>query len=118
MEWNGGKQTRLDTLRATELTGTLDEAGAVELAALIESLEAEERERLAPTMAQMRAEQVALRQQVQESEAANERLVMLAVQQEHLLADGRQLLHDLQSRHQALREAYRRVTGEPLSVAV
>ena len=118
MEWNEKKQTRLDALRAAELAGTLDKVGEAELVALIESLEAEERERLSPALAQMRAEQVALRQQVQESEVANERLVMLAVQQEHLLADGRQLLHDLQSRHQALREAYRRVTGEPLSVAV
>lgn len=117
MEWNDEKQTRLDALRAAELTGTLDEAGEAELAALIEFLEAQERERLAPALAQMRAEQAALRQQVQESEAASERLVMLAVQQEQLLADGRQLLHDLQSRHQVLRETYQRVTGEPLSVA-
>jgi len=117
MEWNDEKQARLDALRAAELTGTLDEASKVELTALIESLEAEERERLAPASAQMQAEQAALRQQVQESEAANEQLVTLAAQQEQLLADTRRLLRDLQRRHQAIQEAYQHVTGEPLSVA-
>ena len=117
MEWNDEKQARLDALRAVELTGTLGEASKAELTALIESLEAEERERLAPALAQMRAEQAALRQQVQESEAANEQLVILAAQQEQLLADARRLLRDLQRRHQAIREAYQHVTGEPLSVA-
>ena len=118
MEWNDEKQARLDALRAVELTGTLGEASKAELTALIESLEAEERERLAPALAQMQAEQAALRQQVQESEAANEQLVILAAQQEQLLADTRRLLRDLQRRHQAIREAYQHVTGEPLSVAM
>ena len=117
MEWSDEKQARLDALRAAELTSTLDETGKAELAALIESLEAEERERLAPAWAQTQAEQDALRQQVQESESANEQLVILAAQQEHLLADARRLLRDLQRRHQAIREAYQHVTGEPLSVA-
>jgi len=89
MEWNNEKQARLDALRAAELTGTLDEASKAELATLIESLEAEERERLAPALAHMQAEQAALRQQVQESEAENEQLVILAAQQEQLLADAR-----------------------------
>ena len=67
MEWNDEKQARLDALRAAELTGTLNEASKAELTALIESLEVEERERLAPALAQMLAEQAALRQPVQES---------------------------------------------------
>jgi len=96
MEWNDEKQARLDALRAAELTGTLDEADKAELAALIESLEAEERERLAPALAQMQAEQATLRQRVQESEAENEQLVTLAAQQEQLLADARRVLRDLQ----------------------
>ncbi|MBM4467278.1 MAG: hypothetical protein FJ014_17275 [Chloroflexi bacterium] len=112
--WNDKKQARLDALRAAELAGTLDEASKAELTALIESLEAEERERLAPALAQMQAEQAALRQQVQESEAANEQLVILAAQQEQLLADARRLLRDLQRRHQAIQEAYHHLTGEPL----
>jgi len=117
MKWSDEKQARLDALRAAELTGTLDETSKAELIALIESLEAEEQERLAPALAQMQAEQATLRQQVQESEAANEQLVILAAQQEQLLADARRLLRDLQRRHQAIQEAYHRVTGEPLSVA-
>jgi len=117
MEWNDEKQARLDALRAAELMGTLDKTDKAELTTLIEALEAEERERSAPALARMRAEQAALRQQVQESEAANEQLVILAAQQEQLLADARQLLHDLQRRHQAIQEAYQHVTGEPLSVA-
>jgi len=117
MEWNDDKQARLDALRAAELIGTLDKASKAELTALIESLEAEERERLVPALAQMQAEQAALRQQVQESEAANEQLVTLAAQQEQLLADARRLLRDLQRRHQVIQEVYQHVTGESLSVA-
>jgi hypothetical protein len=118
MEWDDEKQARLDGLRAAELAGTLDEAGRAELAALIESLEAEERERLAFAVARMRAEQATLRRQVQESEAANEQLVLLAAQQEQLLADARRWLRDLRSRHQAIQEAYQHITGKPLSVAM
>jgi hypothetical protein len=114
MEWNDEKQARLDALRFAELTGTLDEASKAELTVLIESLEAEERERLAPALAQIRAEQAVLRQQVQESESANEQLVILASQQEQLLADARRLLRDLQRRHQAIREAYQHITTEPM----
>jgi len=117
MGWNNRKQARLDALRAAEMMGTLDEAGRAELTALIGSVEAEERKRLAPALAQMQAEQAALRQQVQESEAENEQLVTLAAQQEQLLADARRVLRDLQRRHQAIRDAYQHVTGEPLSVA-
>ena len=117
MEWNDEMQAQLDALRAAELMGTLDEVSKAELTALIESLEAEEHERLAPAFAQMQAEQAMLRQQVQESETVNEQLVILAAQQEQLLADARRLLRDLQSRHQAIQEAYQHVTGEPISVA-
>jgi nucleotide-binding universal stress UspA family protein len=116
MGWNDDRQARLDALRSAELTGTLDEAGRAELTALIEVVEAEERERLALALDKMQAEQAALRQQVQDSTAANEQLVTLAAQQEQLLADVRRLLRDLQRRHQAIREAYQHVTGEPLSV--
>jgi len=118
MVWNDEKQARLDALRAAELMGALDKANKAELTTLIESLEMEERERLAPALARMRAEQAALRQQVQESEVANEQLVILAAQQEQLLADARRLLRDLQRRHRAIREAYQHVTGEPLSVVM
>jgi hypothetical protein len=118
VEWNDEKQSRLDALRAAELTGALDAEGKTELAALIELLEAEERERLAPALAQVQQEQAALRQQVRESESPNEQLVILAAQQEQLLADMRRVLRDLQRRHQSIREAYQHVTGEPLSVAM
>ena len=117
MKWSDEKQTRLDALRAAELAGALDEAGKAELAALTESLEAEERERLAPALARIQVEQAALRQRVQESETANDQLAGLAAQQEQWLADARRLLRDLQHRHQATREAYQHITGEPLAVA-
>jgi len=118
MEWDDERQARLDALRTAELAGTLDEAAKAELATLIESVEAEERERLVPALARMQAEQATLRQQVQESEAANEQLVLLAAQQEQLLADARKWLRDLRSRHQAIQEAYQHITGNPLSVAM
>ena len=116
VEWNGEKQARLDALRAAELGGTLDQAAEAELEALLEFVEAEERERLAPALAQMREEQAALRQQVQESEVANEELVHLAAQQEQWLADARHLLRDLHRRHQAMKETYQSITGEPMAV--
>lgn len=117
MEWNGEKQARLDALRAAELSGTLDQASEAELKALLELIEAEERERLAPALVQMREEQSALRQKVQESEVANEELAHLAAQQEQWLADARHLLRDLQRRHQAMKETYQSITGEPMAVA-
>ena len=49
--WNNEKQVRLDVLRAAELAGTLDEAGKAELSILIDSVDAEERTRLAPALA-------------------------------------------------------------------
>lgn len=115
MIWNEEQQARLDALRAAELSSTLDETGQAELDALIGAIDAEERERLAPALAQIRLEQAILRQQIQESESENEQLAALAVQMEQLLADGRQMLRDLQRRHQAIRAEYQRVTGEPLS---
>lgn len=117
MEWNDEQQARLDALRAAELTGALDETGQAELTALVELLEAAERERLAPALARIRAEQAALRHKVQQSEAGNERLVILAAQQEQWLADARRLLRDLQRRHQVIQETYESLTGEPLLVA-
>ena len=88
MEWDDERQARLDALRTAELAGTLDEAAKAELARLIESVEAEERERLVPALVRMRAKQATLRQQVQESEAASEQLVLLAAQQKQLLTDA------------------------------
>lgn len=117
MEWNDEKQARLDALRVAELTGSLDKAGQAELTTLIEALEAEEQERLAPALAQMQAEQTELRRQVQASEATNEQLVLLAAQQEQWLADARRLMGDLLRRHQAIRQAYQHITGEPLLAA-
>ena len=116
MEWNAEQQARLDTLREANLAGALDKAGKAELNALIEAIEAEERQRLAPELARVQAEQTALRQQIRESEIENEQLVALAAQMEQLLTDGRQMLQTLQHRHQAIRTEYQRVTGEPLSV--
>ena len=116
MEWNAEQQARLDALRAADLAGALDKADKAELNALIEAVEAEERQRLAPALAHVQAEQAALRQQIRESEMENEQLVTLAAQMEQLLTDGRQMLRTLQHRHQAIRTEYQRVTGEPLSV--
>ena len=117
IEWNDEKQARLDALRASQLAGTLDDSDEAELNALIELLEVEERERLGPVVAQMRKEQTALRRQVQESKAANEQLVSLAVQQEQWLTDARRLLNDLERRHQAIQKAYQSITDEPVVVA-
>jgi Mg2+ and Co2+ transporter CorA len=117
MEWNDEKQARLNSLRSAELSGALDERSQKELQTLIELLDMEEQERLAPVLAQMRAEQDALRQQARESETTNEQLATLAAQQEQWLADARLLLRDLNRRHRVLQETYETITGEPLAVA-
>lgn len=118
MEWDDDKQARLDALRASKLAGTLDEAGKAELAALVEFLDAEERDQLAPAMARMQAELAVLHQQLQESEAENEQLAGLMVQMEQLLADWRHAIYDLQRRHDAIRTKYQQITGKPLSAAM
>jgi len=117
MKWSDQQQARLNALRTAELSGTLDQAAEAELEALIELLEAEEHGQLAPALGRMRAEQAALIRQLQEGEAANERLATLAAQQEQWLADARLLLGDLRRRHQAMRRTYQAITGEPLVAA-
>ena len=117
MEWNDEKQARLNSLRSAELSGALDERSQEELQTLVELLDMEEQERLAPALAQMRAEQDALLRQTRESQRTNEQLATLAAQQEQWLADARILLRDLNRRHQVLQETYETITGEPLAVA-
>lgn len=117
MIWTEDKQRRLNDLRRLELAGVLPEAEAQELAVLVEEIDAEERNQLAPALARMRAENAALRRQVRDNAAMNEQLATLVAQQEQLLADARKLLRDLGQRQQAIREKYYQVTGEPLLVA-
>jgi len=115
--WDTERQKRFDMLSADELAGKLNEAERREYVQLTVELEAEERQRLTPTLEQMRREQAALRRKVRLAQDSNERLAILVAQQEQMLTDARQTLNDLQRRHQIIRETFYRVTGEVLAPA-
>jgi hypothetical protein len=115
--WTADKQQRLDVLSAKELAGTLDVAERKELTRLVAEVETEEQARLAPAFAQTQREQTALRRRLRRAQVGNEKLAALVAQQEQMLTDARRTLNELQRRHQVIREAYFRVTGEALATA-
>jgi hypothetical protein len=102
MEWTTQQQTLFDELRSRELAGTLTVQEQTQLAGLIQILEAEEARYLAPATDQMRAEQAALRERLQEQ----------------LVADARHWLTQFEQRHQQIQQTYTRLTGEILTATV
>jgi len=115
MNWNAQMQTRLDELRAGELAGTLTDQEQAELAELTKVLEADEARHLAPTIARMREEQMALREQLRALQADNEELAKLLNQLEQLDADARRWLAQFEQRHLLIQQTYARLTGEVLA---
>ena len=87
--WDTERQKRFDMLSADELAGKLNEAERREYVQLTVELEAEERQRLTPTLEQMRREQAALRRKVRLAQDSNERLAVLVAQQEQMLVEYR-----------------------------
>ena len=116
MNWNAEMQTRFDQLRARELAGTLLAQEEAELMELVATLEADEARRLAPALAQMRAEQRGLREQLRALQTENEELAKLLGQQEQLVTDARRWLAQFQERHLVILQAYARITGQALVV--
>ena len=106
----------IEGLRARELAGTLTTEEQVRLAELIEMLEAEEARYLAPAAARMRAEQAALREQLDTLQTENEAMARLLNQQEQLVADARHWLAQFEQRHSQIQQAYTRLTGEALTM--
>ena len=115
MNWTDEQQALFDELRARELTGTLTPEDQVRLAELIQVLEAEEARYLAPVAARMRAEQSALRKQLETLQTENEALARLLNQQEQLVADARHWLAQFERRHIQIQQSYTRLTGEVLT---
>jgi predicted nuclease with TOPRIM domain len=114
MNWNAEMQSRLDQLRANELTGTSTAEEKVELAKLIEILEAEEARQLAPALTRLRVEQAALREKLLALQANNEDLAKLLHQQEQLVVDTRRWLTQFDQRHRLIQQTYTRITGDTL----
>lgn len=96
---NDALNTRFSELRLKELKGTLTAAETEQLANLFKQLEDEEAAVLAPAVAAMRAEQVALRQRLLQAQTENEELASLLNQQEQLVTEARQWLAEFTSRH-------------------
>ncbi|MEW5986768.1 MAG: hypothetical protein AB1791_09055 [Chloroflexota bacterium] len=117
MTWDDETQMRLDQLRSGELAGTLTSQEQTELSQLMAIVEADEVQRLAPAMTNVRQEQALLRERLQELQAENEDLARLVSQQEQLAADARHWLALFEQRHQSIRQSYIRLTGELLTVA-
>ena len=115
MDWTTEQQTRFDALRTRELAGTLTDQEQLELDEFVAQLEAEEERYLAPAIAQMRAEQVALRTQLESLQTENEALGRLLAQQEQLAADTRHWLVQFEQRHLQIKQTYTRLTGSVLA---
>jgi predicted nuclease with TOPRIM domain len=116
MKWTAEQQTLFDELRARKLAGTLTTEEQARLDELTQMLEAEETRYLAPAVAQMRAEQTVLREQLETLQTDNEALARLLNQQEQLVADARHWLAQFEQRHSQIQQAYTRLTGEVLTV--
>jgi hypothetical protein len=117
MAWDTGQQTLFDELRTKEMAGTLSPEEQSQLAQLIKALETDEARSLAPALAQMRAEQSALRERLLAAQKENEGLAQLLNQQEQLAADARRWLVQFEQRHRTIRQTYQRLTGESLTTS-
>jgi hypothetical protein len=118
MNWNAEMQARLDQLRASELAGALAAEEEAELTKLIEMLEAEEAQRLAPAFIRLHAEQATLREKLRALQTGNEELAKLLHQQEQLVADAHRWLAQFEQRHFLIQQAYTKITGEALTPSV
>lgn len=114
MHWDEQIEARFNELRLRQLRAGLDTAEQEELDDLVAMLEGEEAAELAPALAQMRQEQLALRQQLAQLHEENEALAALAHQQEQLVFEARQWLAVFQARHQRLQKAYQALTKQVL----
>jgi len=101
--WDDEKQHRFDELRLKEVQGVLSDAEVRELQAFFAKLEAEEAASLKKGMEQLDAHFNSLRAEKERVEAKNERLAVIVVEQEQLLADAREYLTSLRRKQAALR---------------
>ncbi|MEM7115646.1 MAG: hypothetical protein AAF614_24605 [Chloroflexota bacterium] len=108
-------QKRLTELRYRALREELTTAEQSELSAILQAIETEEAEQLAPTLASLAAEQKKLTQQLQTIETSNDALATLRDEQAQLVAEAKLWLQQFQQRHLQIRQTYHKLTGESLS---
>lgn len=112
MEWNETTQTRFDELRYKELSGNLNEEEREELAQFVAVILADEEEYLAPVIAQMRSDNEAMQEQIDELQQENVYLVRIIIQQEQLVQDAKHWLDEFERRHSVLQRAYAQVANQ------
>lgn len=98
MSWTDENQARFNLLRAKELAGMLADAEQTELKEYIAQIEAEEAAMFAPGMDRLRAEVEQLKRDTEATEARNEALAKLLVQEMTLIADAKRFLAEFDRR--------------------
>ncbi|WP_437683840.1 hypothetical protein [Sorangium sp. So ce131] len=117
MRWNEQKSRRFQALRAAEAQGALTGPEHVELARLLEDLDADEADALRPATEQAVTRAGALEAEKAQLEAQADALARIVAEQEGLLADATTYLERLRAKSAALAEDYRRLMGHELAAA-
>jgi hypothetical protein len=112
--WTAETDARFNELRVRELAGSLSDTEQIELAQLIQVIEAEEANQLASAISRQQAEQTTMRSRLHLQQAENAELVVVLSQLEQLAADARRWLAEFEQRHAKIRQSYARLTVETL----
>jgi hypothetical protein len=112
MNWNETKQSRFDELRMRELAGTITPAEQTELSQLINMLETEEVELLAPALQKTQDRQHELQEKLDQKQREAEQLTRLLQQQEQLISDARRWIKEFETRHSQIQQTYDELLGE------
>ena len=116
MQWNKSTEERFNTLRVKKFESVLNDDETAELATLQVILDQETAMTLSPLITSLEQENDVMRRKLNETSEENRVLLTIIEQQKQLVADARHWLSEFESRHNAIRQTYQRVTGEPLTV--
>ncbi len=114
MNWNEDLEERLLKLRLSEMDGSLTPDEKDELNRLMQFLEKDEAQQLAPAFAHLQAEQIRLQKELSVQQAENESLHQLYREQTSLIKDARQWLAKFEKRHRQILQSYTQLTGRTL----
>ena len=112
--WDLSKSQRFQSLRGRHLEGDLSEAEQIELAGLIQELEALEASRLSPTLERLRQENTGLAREASRLAQQERELAELLQQKEAYLARAHAMVAELESERVDLRARFAEIVGEPL----
>lgn len=112
MTWNDDTERRFTDLRLRELSGTLTDTEQTELEQMVAEIEEAEADALKESAERWQVERERLQEKLHQSEAENDELLQLLVQQEKLVADARRWLREFEQRHDLLQDNYNRLVGE------